>query len=60
MNSMENLYSYQPNNAPRSLRSMIAAASCLVRKNQPYAQLDDYDLALEKDLDHSSHFYESI
>jgi hypothetical protein len=57
MNSMENLYSYQPNNAPRSLRSMIAAASSLVRKNQHYTHLNDYDLELEKDLDQS---YESI
>lgn len=63
MNSMTNLHSNNSSRAPpKSLRSMIAAASNLVRKNQQYSQLDDYDPDFEKQLeaDSSNNLYEML
>lgn len=62
MNSMTNLYTNDRNAPPNSLRSMIAAASDLVRKNQQYSQLDDYDPDFEKqfEADSSNDLYEML
>jgi len=61
MNSMNNLYSNTGGSRapPKSLRSMIAAASNLVRNNQQYMQLDS-DFENQFEADSQNDLYEML